>query len=298
MESLSPKIAAERGDAPVSRPIRRIVLIEPRQPLPSIIPQELIVLPRYGVPLIATILRNQGYEVTLFVEDIHPINWEIVYAADVVAFHALTCTLGEMERIVKQLRLKSSVPIILGGEHASYLPENALQLADYVVRKEGDETIVDLLDALASGRDLETVTGITFRKNGQAVSTPDRPRVRDFETVVDITTIYGWEKAYASKEAPWPMMTVQTSRGCPFGCKFCPVGVVFGKGYYRRSVDSVIADLRDKRQYSRTIMFVDNLFGGDQEHAREILERIITEKIRPNLTVFCRSSIGRHPEML
>ena len=282
----------------MSLPIRKIALVEPKQPLPSIIPQELIVLPRYGVPLIATILRNQGYEVTLFVEEIHPINWEIMYEADVVAFHTLTCTLGEMERIVKQLRLRSSVPVIVGGEHASYLPENALRLADYVVRKEGDETIVDLLDALASGRDVGTVAGITYRDNGQAVSTPDRPRVRNFETVVDITTIYGWEEAYSKKGPRWPMMTVQTTRGCPFGCKFCPVEVVFGKGYYKRSVDSVIADLRDKLQYSRTVLFVDNLFGGDLQHAREILERIISEKLRPNLTVFCRSSIGKRPEML
>ena len=89
----------------MNRPIRKIAVVEPRQPLPSIIPKELIVLPRYGVPLIATILRNQGYDVTLFIEEIEPINWEIMYAADVVAFHTLTCTLGEMERIVKQLRL-------------------------------------------------------------------------------------------------------------------------------------------------------------------------------------------------
>ena len=282
----------------MNRPIRKIAIVEPRQPLPSIIPKELIVLPRYGVPLIATILRNKGYDVTLFIEEIEPINWEIMYAADVVAFHTLTCTLGEMERIVKQLRLKSNAPIIVGGEHASYLPENALRLADYVVRKEGDETVVDLLDALASGRDLATVAGITYRNNGRIISTPDRPRVRKFETIVDITTIYGWEKAYSKNGPPWPMMTVQTTRGCPFGCKFCPVEVVFGKGYYKRSVDSVIADLKDKLRYSRRVMFVDNLFEGDLKHARQILERIIAEKLRPSLTLFCRSSIGKRPEML
>ena len=63
-------------------------------------------------------------------------------------------------------------------------------------------------------------------------------------------------------------------------------------------MDSVIADLKDKLQYSRGVIFVDNLFEGDLQHAREILERIIAEKLRPSLTVFCRSSIGKRPEML
>ena len=282
----------------MNRPIRKIVLVQPQQPLPSIIPKELIVLPRYGVPLIATILRNQGYDVTLFVEEIHPINWDIMYEADVVAFHTLTCAQGEMQRIVDKLRLKSSAPIIIGGEHASYLPENALRLADYVVRKEGDETIVDLLDALSNGRDVASVPGITFRRDGRIVNTAERPRVRNFETIVDITTIYGWKEAYTHKGPPWPMMTVQTTRGCPFVCKFCPVEVMFGRGYYKRSVDSVIADLKDKLQYSRTVMFVDNLFEGDLKHATEILNRIIAEKLRPSLTIFCRSSIGKRPDVL
>ena len=73
----------------MGRAIRKIALVQPRQPMPSITPSDQMVLPRYGVPLIATILKNAGYEVTLFVEEIRPINWEILYAADVVGFHSL-----------------------------------------------------------------------------------------------------------------------------------------------------------------------------------------------------------------
>ena len=283
----------------MSRPIRKIVLVQPRQPLPSIIPSELIVMPRYGVPLIATILKNAGYDVTLFVEEIRPINWEILYEADVVMFHALSSAVGGMEHIVKRLRMRSAAPVIVGGEHVSYLPNSVLRFADYTVHQEGDETIVDLVDALSNGRDVATVKGISFRRDGRIVRTPERPCVKNFDTIVDIKTIYGWEEAYVSKNGPpYPMMTVQGTRGCPFGCKFCPVQVMLGKGYRKRSVDSIIADLADKLQYSRAVMFVDNLFEGDINHATEILERIIAEKLRPHLTIFCRSSIGKKPEML
>ncbi|MFH0964189.1 MAG: cobalamin-dependent protein, partial [Planctomycetota bacterium] len=278
----------------MSRTIRKIALVQPQQPMPSITPSDQMVLPRYGVPLIATILKNAGYDVTLFVEEIRPINWDIMYAADVVGFHSLTCAVGRARRIVEQLRVKSSAPVVIGGEHATYLPESALRFADYVVRQEGDETILDLLDALATGRDVAGVPGVTFHRDGRTVATPDRRPVKSFETVVDLSTIYGWKEAYTGNPPPYPIMTVQATRGCPYSCKFCPVEVMMGKGYRKRSIDSVIVDLKDKLQYSRQVIFVDNMFDGDLKHAAALLERIIAEKLKPQMTIFCRSSIGKH----
>jgi hypothetical protein len=52
----------------MSRTIRKIALVQPRQPMPSITPSDQMVLPRYGVPLIATILKNAGYDGTVTVE--------------------------------------------------------------------------------------------------------------------------------------------------------------------------------------------------------------------------------------
>jgi hypothetical protein len=73
---------------------------------------------------------------------------------------------------------------------------------------------------------------------------------------------------------------------------------MMGKGYRKRSIDSLMVDLKDKLQYSRAVMFVDNLFDGDQKYARQVLERIIAEGLKPQITIFCRSSVGKHPEML
>jgi len=257
-----------------------------------------MVLPRYGVPLIATILKNAGYEVTLFIEEIRPINWEIMYEADLVGFHSLTCAVGRARRIVEQLRVRSDAPVIIGGEHATYLPESVLTFADYVVRQEGDETILDLIDALIKGRDVATVPGVTFHRDGKTIATPDRPPCKSFETVVDLSTIYGWEEAYKGPRPPYPIMALQSTRGCPFQCQFCPVEVMMGKGYRKRSIDSVIVDLKDKLQYTRQVMFVDNMFDGDPKHTTKLLERIIAEGLKPQMTIFCRSSIGKHPDLL
>ena len=280
-------------------PVRKVCIIQAEQPFPNILDRSLVIMPRYGVPLIATILRDAGYDVTLFVEDVWPINWGILLQADVVCFHTLTCAMGRMERLIKQIHFtRPDVPIIVGGTHATYYPESVLRTADYVVRQEGDETLPDLLDALSTGREPESVPGITFHRNGSTIATPDREPVRNLDTIVDMTTVYGWKELVTRPGAPWPLLTVQTTRGCVFSCRFCPVRTMFGRPYRKRAIDTVIADLRDKLQYGKFVMIVDNLFDGDAKHTAKLLERIIDEGLIADYTVFCRSTIGRHPELL
>jgi len=282
-----------------ARTLRKVSIIQAEQPFPNILDRGMVMMPRYGVPLIATILKNAGYETTAFVEDVWPINWSVLSESDVVCFHVLTCAMGRMQRLVEQIRsARKDVPIIVGGTHATYYPESVLRVADYVVRQEGDETILDLLDAIASGRDPETVQGITFKRDGKTVATPDREPVRNFDTVVDMTTVHGWKELAAKKGPPWPLLTVQSTRGCVYSCRFCPVRTMFGRPYRKRSIESVIADLRDKLQYGKFVMFVDNLFDGDAAHTTKLLERIIEEGLTADYTVFCRSTIREHPELL
>ena len=280
-------------------PIRTISIIQAEQPFPNILDRSVVVMPRYGVPLIATILKNAGYDVTTFVEDIWPINWDILARADVVCFHTLTCAMGRMQRLVEQIRfIRPRVPIIVGGTHSTYYPESVLAFCDYVVRQEGDQTILDLLDALATGRDPASVLGVTFHRDGKTIATPDRPPVETFDTVVDMTTVYGWKDLVTKPGLPFPLLTIQSTRGCVYSCRFCPVKTMFGRPYRKRSIDSVVADLRDKLQYGKFVMFVDNLFDGDPKHTAALLQRMIDERLTADYTVFCRSTISKHPDLL
>ena len=95
--------------------------------------------PEYGMPLVATIVRDAGYDVRVFVEHIGPIDWEQVLESDVVCFHAFSSTLPKtIEYIGKVKAARPDVPIIIGGTHASVMVEDTLQYCDVVVRKEGD----------------------------------------------------------------------------------------------------------------------------------------------------------------
>jgi len=67
------------------------------------------------------------------------------------------------------------LPIILGGAHATLLPEETLVATpeiDIIVRGEGEETIIDLLQALEHKQPLDNISNISYRWNGEIISTP------------------------------------------------------------------------------------------------------------------------------
>ena len=87
--------------------------------------------------------------------------------------------------LAERIRAELGVPIVIGGTHASYYPESCLEFSDYVVFGEGDETILDLVDALVRGRDVADVPGIAYRRGDRVLRTAARPGPERFDTVPD-----------------------------------------------------------------------------------------------------------------
>ncbi len=145
------------------------------------------------------------------------------------------------------------VPIVIGGEHAT-------ASADYVLRScpgvtavalgEGDETIVDLLNALSEGKPLEDVAGLMLRgTDGSGVKTESRSRVRHLDEIPwpawDLLPIERYLNAGmghgVSGRRNMPMMA---SRGCPYRCTFCSNPQMWGKLWNVRSAKDVVAEMK------------------------------------------------------
>ena len=71
--------------------VQRVAFISAELPYWNLVTHA--VFPEYGMPLVATIVRDAGYDVDVFVEHIGPIDWDRVLAADVVCFHAFSSTM-------------------------------------------------------------------------------------------------------------------------------------------------------------------------------------------------------------
>ena len=87
-----------------------------------------------------------------------------------------------------------------------------------------------------------------------------------------------------------------TSRGCPFGCNFCSVTQMFGRRYRFRSVDNVIAEL--KSHQLEYVFFYDDNFAANPAHTKELLRRMIAEKITPKWSAQVRIDIAKDEELL
>jgi radical SAM superfamily enzyme YgiQ (UPF0313 family) len=260
-----------------------------------------LVMPDYGMPFIGTVLAEAGYDVRVCMEHVKPPDWQRIAESDLVCFSTLSAGADKTRRLAQEIRSRLGVPIIIGGTHASYFPESCLEFCDFVVFGEGDETILELIDTMNRGGDVSRVPGIAFREGDRVRRTLPRPGPKTFETVPDFSLIDGYRKMSVLDmvlQRKVPLLTVQASRGCQFKCTFCIVNTMFEAGYRKRDVESVIRDLRDKRQYGRELLFVDNDFAAIRPYTKKLLTRIVEEDFDFDILVLTRVEVARDDELL
>jgi len=273
----------------------KVVLIEPRSPGFHIF--SLNKLPRLGLPLIGALLKRQGYNVRIFCEELRPLDWSEVLRADLIGISSLTPTAPRAYELVRRIKWQApKIPIALGGPHVTFLPEEALEAgADYVVRGEGEETFLELAEALKEGeRDLPEVRGLSYRIGDEIRHNPERPLIQDLDSLPfpDLSLIAGAERIN--------VLPIQTSRGCPYNCKFCSVVKMFGRGYRARSIDHVMEELRVllRRAPGAHLFFYDDNFSEDASRTKELLERMIREGLTPPWSAQERVRVARDTELL
>jgi anaerobic magnesium-protoporphyrin IX monomethyl ester cyclase len=146
--------------------------------------------------------------------------------------------------LVRAIRRKFPEAIIIaGGEHITAAPEQSLEECpeiDYAVLGEGEVTLNELLRALDNGRDLSEVAGLCYVRNGVALRTHPRARVRDLDSMpgpawdlIPIETYVRYSLTYGvGEERTMPLLA---TRGCPFECTFCSNPTMWTTRWYARS---------------------------------------------------------------
>jgi anaerobic magnesium-protoporphyrin IX monomethyl ester cyclase len=186
---------------------------------------------------------------------------ELGDCADVIGF---SCTSDLLPFVICAVReLKRSRPskiAILGGPGPTGAAREILgsfPFVDAVVMGEGETTIVELMECLTGGEraDLGLVDGTCFRRGDEVLATKPRERIRDLDRLP--MPLY-----QCVKMEDFPLVNVVFSRGCPYRCTFCDVAPVWDYKNYRRSVDSVVAELEVlKNKYGReSFEFTDETF--------------------------------------
>ena len=266
----------------------KIRLIEPAPPSVNILSYGFY--PRLGLPLIGAALRAAGHDVRIYCPQAAPIDRDDVSSADLVGISTTTSTAPSAYALADELRA-AGLPVIIGGPHPTFVPDDALPHADFVARGEGgDGLMLELIEALAGERELESVRGLSFWRDRRPVHNELRERCPDLDAlpVPDLSLIVGAERI---RETP-----IMTSLGCPFDCTFCTVTMMFGRTYRYRSNESVIAELEARTP--KRVFFYDDNFAADKRRLKELLGMMIDRGLTTKWMAQVRTDVARDEELL
>jgi radical SAM superfamily enzyme YgiQ (UPF0313 family) len=176
---------------------------------------------------------------------------------DAVVLSLETYTAKRAYQIASEYR-RRGVPVIVGGFHATLMPEEAERFAEAVIVGEAEEVWQTVVDDLRHG---------TLKKRYQSTTRPALDRIRIDRSIFR-------DKRYL------PIRLVETGRGCRFPCNFCAIQTFFERTHRSRPIEQIIAELQSLRNSTRVFFFVDDNFVGDMNFARELLRALIPLKLR------------------
>ena len=192
--------------------------------------------PPLNLPYIAA-LTPSHYDIEVIDENIEPFTFK---KADIVGITAYTSSVTRGYEIARMYREKG-ITTIMGGIHASMVPDEALNYCDAVVIGEAEGVWAKVLEDFEAGNLQQRYQG-----NWSDLKNLPIPR-RD----VLRTDYYKWG-------------SIQTSRGCPMNCSFCSVTAFNGRRFRRRSLDAVIEELAQIPQ-KNVMLTDDNIIGHSEE---------------------------------
>ena len=266
----------------------KIRLIEPEPPGMHVWAK--VLLPRLGLPIIAATLKEHGHDVLVYNPTMAPIDWDDVNTSDLVGLSSTTSTATTAYEFAEDLHARG-IPVVIGGSHVTFMADEALEHVDYVARGEGGEQLMlELIDALGGRRELDTIAGLSFKRDGLAVHNPPREALADLDELPfpDLRLLVGSDRINT--------VPIMTSWGCPFDCTFCSVTAMFGKKYRFRSAESVVAELKDKRP--ERIFFYDDNMAANRKRLKRLLQMMIDEDLVIPWSAQVRTDVVRDPELL
>lgn len=180
--------------------------------------------------------------------------------------------------LADKIRARTGVKVILGGAHPSVLPEEALEHADFICRGEGEAALVELADAIATGRPTDAIPNLWVRTDGRVRENDVRPLDDNLDSLPPVTfgdpDSYRIEDDQVERVDPAtriPLYHTTASRmACPFNCTFCAGPwlrrvLYAGKGKPRRyrSVGHLLDEIKQARLRHpgiQQIQFWDEVF--------------------------------------
>ena len=262
--------------------------------------------PSLGLAMIGASCRKAGYTVT--VVDMRLPHWTLPRLLEKIKMEnpscigigAFTTEIIQAGFIAKAVKVSfSHIPIVIGGPHASTIPEQTLEEFrdfDIAVIGEGEETFVRLLNLLHSQgpEGLGTLPGIAFRESNRIKKNASPREIEN----LDELPLPAWDLFELGHYNRW--FAISASRGCPYHCYFCNPNYL-GKKTRIKSASRIVDELEEAllRFGISSFQFADAMLTLNRKHIFDLCEVIMARKLHKRVRWECETRADSiHEEML
>lgn len=264
-------------------------------------------MPPPSIYLLASVLTDAGYGVDILdpyvirntykneedIEKLRQLIKEKLHGVDVVGISSNTTNWGMAKLIIKEIHdAYPDIPIIVGGVHAFYFDKHIIEstAASFVIRGEGEDALIELMDALQGKRPLNSILGLTWKdEKGNWIRNADRPWNCTFD--IDKTPLPAYDRL---PDDIYIVMPVETSRGCKYSCRFCSVPRRSNwQGAESDLVVQRVLELEKRYMHKfaeKAMYFVDDCFTADSERALAVLNGLKKSNFKSDLIIEARAT--------
>ncbi len=264
-----------------------IVLINPNANV-EVMKRLDITTPPLGLGYLASVLRKEGFKVKIIDDAVEKLGLNKllnkVKNALIVGITSTTPTFNAALKYAQKIKNRfPEIFVVLGGVHVTFMPYDALkhEFVDAVCTGEGEYTLKEVAERVERGKTLEGIKGLIYKEDGKIIDNGKREPVQDLDSLpfpaydlmpLDRYTVLGHRMEH------FPMIS---SRGCPFGCRYCSSSLFMGRKFRARSAENVVDEVEwlvneFKAQY---IAFSDDTFTLNKRRVEEICREIVNRGI-------------------
>lgn len=252
-------------------------------------------LPPIGPLIISASLMKHGYEIDF--RDYQGWNYPKRMSfttfqhfcrdsADILAISAFCTSLPMVLGAVRLIKQEHPEKIIvMGGPGPNDLCRPILENfpVDYILKGEGEESIIELVDAIENGAGFDRINGLAYRVNGAVVENPPRKRIENLSMVpmpaYELVDLKQYDK----------VASLLTARGCPFRCKFCGANSIWHHKMSYRSIEDIVAEAKIIAEHANVLAIIDDTFTLSFDRAKEIVAALRRAGI--DLPISCNGKI-------
>ncbi len=292
----------------------KILLINPpnfneiKETLPFFVEQEKGITPPLGLLYVAAyIQKHTSHSIQVLDCQAEKTNYPSLERKikeinpDVVGITALSMAIKDVAQTINLVKkTKSDCMVVIGGPHAACYPKETIQWpgVDYVIYGEGEKPFTQLLNNLNNPSEFQNIPGLVYRQNNQIIDNGQSEPIHNLDELpFPDRKLINCQSYQVLTSGNAPVTSIFTSRGCPFGCRFCD-RPTFGKTFRTRSAENVFQEIKECIALGiKNFLIYDDTFTVDKKRAIEICQKIIQERLKISFSIRTRVDTV-NPELL